>query len=62
MLKLCPTTFEIYDDELRELLAKVTQFDEGAVQLEITGVVGTAEWTDLAALIGEAMRQMELEG
>lgn len=62
MLKLCPTTFEIVDPDVAEIRAKVTQFDEAAVEIEVIGVVSEAQWKDLAALIGEAMRQMELEG
>lgn len=60
-LKLYPTVFEIVDDAPQELLAKVTQLDEGAVEIEIKSLIGFTAWTDLAALISEARRQMELE-
>lgn len=34
MLKLCPTTFEIVDPDVAEIRAKVTQFDEAAVECD----------------------------
>ena len=58
MITATPTSYEIYDDELKELLAKITMFDEGASHVEIVTVVDAESWIELATVIRDALKKM----
>lgn len=56
-----PTSYEIYDDDAKMLLAKITMFDEGASEVEIHGVNNATSWSELSAHIYDALRIMHPE-
>ena len=62
------TTFTAYvvaveiHDEIKELAAKVSVFDDGAAQIEIKTLVNAASWQPLALCISEVLKSMHLEG
>ena len=56
-----PTSYEIYDDDAKMLLAKITMFDEGASEVEIHGVYNATSWSELSAHIYDALRIMHPE-
>lgn len=58
MITATPTSYEIYDDDAQQALAKIVMFDEGASNVEITTVVDPALWIELSAVILDALKQM----
>ena len=58
MITATPTSYEIYDDDAKEMLAKIVMFDEGASNVEITTEVDPASWPELSAAIFAALKQM----
>jgi len=57
-----PTEFEIYDEEAKMLVAKVSMFDEGCANVEISSVVNRARFDALVPAIQQALSAMKLEG
>lgn len=58
MITATPTSYEIYDDDAQQALAKIAMFDEGASNVEIITVVDPASWPELSAAILDALKQM----
>ena len=61
-MKLIYTQFEVYDPEMDEVVASVTMLDEGGAKVEVTAVQTASSWRELAKLVEEALKQMELAG
>lgn len=61
MITATPSSYEIYDDDARQALAKIVMFDEGASTVEIVTVVDPASWPELSAAILYALKQMHPE-
>ena len=58
MITATPTAYEIHDDGAKELLAKITMFDEGGSGVEITTIVNAESWIELATVIRDALKKM----
>lgn len=59
-MKLIYTQFEIYDPEMDETIATVSMIDEGGAKVEVTSVQTASSWRELAKLVDEALKQMQL--
>ena len=61
-MQLIYTQFEVYDPEMDETIATVSMIDEGGAKVEVTAVQNASSWRELATLIDEALKQMQLTG
>jgi len=57
-LSVNPVTVEIYDEEMKHLVATVESVDEGVCKVEILQVVGWHDWLDLTDAVRRAMHMM----
>lgn len=58
MITATPTSYEINDDETKDVLAKISMFDEGASTVEIITAVDAESWLELSAAIYAALMVM----
>jgi len=56
MITATPVKYEIYED--KELLAVIDMFDEGGSTIEIRAMQNHNSWTELSAVIYNALRNM----
>lgn len=61
-MQLIYTQFEVYDPEMDETIATVSMIDEGGAKVEVTAVQTASSWIELAKLIEQALKQMQLTG
>jgi hypothetical protein len=57
-LSVNPVTVEIYDEEMKHLVATVESVDEVVCKVEILQVVGWHDWLDLTDAVRRAMHMM----
>ena len=61
-MKLIYTQFEVYDPEMDEVVATVSMIDEGGAKVEVTAIQTASSWRELAKLVEQALKQMQLKG
>ena len=61
MITATPTAYEIHDDGAKELLAKITMFDEGGSEAFIKTVNNPSSWQELSRAIFLALKSMHPE-
>ena len=59
MITSFPVAFEIYDE--KELIAKISMFDEGASSVEIMAVNNPSSWQEVSRAIFFALKAMHPE-
>ncbi len=60
-LSVYPVSVEIYDDEMKQLVATVETNDEVTCKIQILQVVSWNDWMDLSESVRKAMHMMGME-
>ena len=61
-MKIIPTEFEIYDDEVPDLLmGKIKGFDEESLSVEISSIMTSKDMQELATVM-EKIEQLHKDG
>jgi hypothetical protein len=61
-LSVYPVSVEIYDDEMKQLVATVETNDEFTCKVQVLQVVGWNDWMDLSDAVRTAMHMMGMQG
>jgi hypothetical protein len=57
-----PVEFEIYDEDAKKLMAKVTMFDEGGATIEMKSVFDRTTFDAIVPSLQYALSAMKLDG
>ena len=60
-LSVNPVSVEIYDEEMKHLVATVKMYDDVTCKVQVLQVVGWNDWLDLTDAVRKAMHMMGMQ-